>query len=139
MTEEHQYQTESESLSFPEDTLVGILPDPDAAMAVVRGLVERGIAEGDISVLCGEAGARRLDPEGDRHGLLGRLQRLVQHFGDQERPHVERQAKELQAGAFLVAVPCPEDEREELTRLFTQHGGYFVNHYASWSVTRMEE
>jgi hypothetical protein len=100
--EDHQYHKDSDTLAFPDHTVVGIVDDPEATVAVIEGLMAEGIPEEEIAVLYGESGARRLDPTGERHGILGRLRRLVQHYGDQERPHVKRQAEELQAGNFLI-------------------------------------
>jgi hypothetical protein len=137
--EEHQYQADSDSLSFPDDTVVGIVNDAEAAVAVIEDLVARGTPQEEIEVLYGESGARRLDSSGKRHGILGRLQRLVQHYGDQDRPHVKRQSEELRAGHFLVSVPATEEERDRVARVMLDHGGYFINHYASWAVTRMDD
>jgi len=137
--EEHQYQADSDSLSFPDDTVVGIVSDPEAAVSVIEELVAQGTPREEIEVLYGDSGARRLDPSGERHGVLGRLQRLVQNFGDQDRPHVKRQSEELRAGNFLVSVPAPEEERDRIARVLLEHGGYFINHYASWAVTRLDD
>lgn len=135
---DRQFDPDSDSLSFPDDTIVGIVDDPDAAAAVVDDLIAEGIPESEISVLCGESGARRLDPEGERHGLLGRLQRVVQHFGDQEATHLQRQAAELRAGNFLVAAPAEEEESERIGGILRAHGGRFINHYGDWTVKRLE-
>lgn len=136
--EEHQFDTDSDSISFPDDTVVGIVNDPDDAEAAVGALVANGVPEDQISVLCCQSGARRLDPSGERHGLLGRLQRIVQHFGDQEAEHLRIQTRELEAGHFLIAVPAVEEERDRISGILAAHGGHFVNHYGTWTVTRLE-
>lgn len=73
-----------------------------------------------------------------RRGLLGKIQRVVQHFGDQEAEHVRRQAAELQAGNFLIAAPAEEEERERIAEILRARGGRFINHYGKWTVTRLE-
>jgi hypothetical protein len=137
---DRQFDPDSDSLSFPRDSVVGILDDPDAASAALDALVDAGVPEGRIQVLCGEAGARRLDPSGARHGLLGRLQRVIQQFADQEVSHAERQSRELRDGKFLVAVPVEdEEEGERVASILSEHGGHFINRYGRWTVQRLEE
>lgn len=136
---DHQYDPESDSLAFPDDTLVGIVDDPDAAEAAVADLIQTGVPEDEINVLCGDQGARRLDPSGKRHGTLGRLRRIIQTFGDQEKEVVKKQADELRAGNFLISAPADDDERDRVAAVLTRHGGRFINHYGKWTVTRLEE
>ena len=139
MTERHQYDPDSDTLAFPDDTLVGIIDDPDAVEAAVGDLANSGVPEGEIQVLCCEDGARRLDPTGKRHGGLERLRRIVQNFGDEDREHVRRQADEMRAGRFLVTAPAEgREERDRLAGILKERGGRFINHYTSWSVTQLE-
>ena len=138
--EDRQYDPHSDSLTFPTDTVVGILDDPDAATSALDELIAAGVPEERLQVLCGEAGARRLDPSGKRHGLLGRLQRVVQQYADKEVSHVQRQAAELRAGRFLVAAPAEdEEEAERVSKILTENGGHFINRYGKWTVQRLDE
>lgn len=133
--DDHQFDPESESLSFPDDTVVGIVDEPDDAAAAVEGLLAAGVSEDDIQVMCGDAGAKRLDPSGTRHGLLGEIHRIIQHFGDQEVAHVQRQAAELRKGGFLIAAPAESDEEaERVADIMRSNGGHFINHYTSMTV-----
>jgi hypothetical protein len=138
--DEGLFDLESDSLNFPDDTVAGILNDPDRATAAVDKLVHEGIPENEIRVLCCDTGARRLDPSGERHGTVGRLHRLIQHFGDKEILHVERQAAELRDGNFLVAAPAADDDaRDRVARILESEGGHFINYYTSWTVQRLVE
>lgn len=137
--EEHQFDPASDSLSFPDDTVVGILDDPDSASSAVGALLEGGVPDTEIKVLCCDSGARRLDPTGERHGVLGRLQRLVQHFGDKEVPYLHTQAEALEAGKFLVAAPAETDEESRrVADILSSHGAHFINRYTPWTVERMD-
>lgn len=137
--EEHQYTPEADTLAFPDHTVVAIIDEPDDAAAALDALITAGVPEENISLLYGEGGAERLDPAGKRHGALGRLRRLIQHYGDEDRPHVRRQAEELRAGNFLVAAPATEEERDRVAGILKAHGGHFINHYTPWTVTALEE
>jgi hypothetical protein len=91
-------------------------------------------------VLCCDGGARRLDPSGERHGVLGQLQRIIQRFGDKEVGHVQRQAAELRAGKFLIAAPAGDDEESRrVADILKGNGGHFINRYTSWTVEQLEE
>jgi hypothetical protein len=137
---DRQFDPESESLSFPVDAVVGILDEPDAASAALDALVDAGVPEERIQVLCGEAGARRLDPSGKRHGLPGRIKRVIQQFADQEVQHLEHHSEALRAGGYLVAVPAEdEEEGERIAGILKDHGGHFINRYGRWTVQRLEE
>ena len=139
MTERHQYDPDSDTLAFPDDTLVGIIDDPDAVEEAIGDLTDAGVPEDGIQVLCCEDGARRLDPSGKRHGGMERLRRIVQNFGDEDRKHVRRQADEMRAGRFLISVLAEgEEERDRLTNILKERGGHFINHYTSWTVTQLE-
>jgi hypothetical protein len=138
--EGRQYDPESDSLSFPDDTVVGIVDDPDGAASAVDQLISDGIPQDRIQVLCCDSGARRLDPSGERHGVLGQIQRIIQLFGDKEVAHVERQAAELQAGKFLIAAPAESDEESRrVADILKANGGHFINRYTSWTVQQLEE
>lgn len=135
----HQYRHDSDSLAFPNGTVVGIVDDPESAAAALDGLIAAGVPEEEITVLYGDAGADRLDASGQRHGLLGKVRRLVQNYGDQDLPHVRRQAAELRRGNFVISAPAGDDDRDFVADILTTHGGHFVNHYGSWTVTRLKE
>ncbi|TVR53295.1 MAG: hypothetical protein EA421_11515 [Gemmatimonadales bacterium] len=138
--EDHQFDPESDSLSFPDDSVVGILDDPEGASSAVDALLAAGVPRDGIQVLCCDSGARRLDPSGERHGVLGQLQRIIQHFGDKEIGHVQRQAAELQAGKFLIAAPAEDDEESRrVADILKANGGHFINRYTSWTVEQLEE
>jgi hypothetical protein len=133
--DDHQFVPDSESLSFPDGSVVGVVDRPDEAAAAVDAIVEAGVPEDAIHVLCCDSGARRLDPTGERHGLIGRLHRIIQHFGDKEVAHVERQAAELREGKFLVAAPAGGDEdAERLAAILKDAGGHYIHHYTSMAV-----
>jgi hypothetical protein len=137
--DDHQFVPDAESLSFPDDTVVGIVDEPDDATSAVEKLMAAGVSEDDIQIMCCDSGAKRLDPSGERHGLLGRLHRVIQLFGDQEVAHVQRQASELREGKFLIAAPADsEEEAERVADIMKSNGGHFINHYTSMTVRAME-
>jgi hypothetical protein len=96
---------------------------------VLEELARAGLNRQQIKVFAGEAGIRTIDPKGVHHGLLGRLTRVLQGFGD-EREHMERYEQELRAGHFIVAVSTPDDPSKGSAReAFRVGGGHFVDYY----------
>ncbi len=133
--DDHQFAPDSDSLSFPDDTVVAIVDEPKSTFSAVDELVASGVPKDTIQVMCCEPGARRLDPSGERHGTLGKLHRVIQHFGDKEVAHVKRQASELEAGKFLIAAGASDDtEAERVAGILAAHGGHFINHYTGMAV-----
>lgn len=87
---------------YPNERLVGVLAGLAEARTLTADLTALGLAEQDLFVLAGEAGADWLDPEGERHGLLGRLIRWSEGLTD-EHDELRRYAGELAGGRCIVA------------------------------------
>jgi hypothetical protein len=102
---------------------------------VVTELNNAGFDKERVQVLCGEKGADRLDPTGERHGFAARFYRFVEKFGDMESEHLRDYKSELLDGHFLIAVDVrDEQERSRVLDLFKSHGGRRVNFYGKWTV-----
>ena len=71
-------------LTYPANKVIGILSMPEELHAAVTELNNAGFHKEQVQVLCGEKGAERLDTTGERHGLLARVYRFLEKFGDME-------------------------------------------------------
>jgi hypothetical protein len=113
----------------PAHQILARLPGPDEAAATAEALAGAGIPADEVFVLCGEEGARRLDPSGRHHGLKGRLVRLTQAitaYGDMIRDD----ASYLEAGGVLIIVPAHDgDERERAQRVLRHHGASAMRYF----------
>ena len=113
----------------PEHQILARLPGPDEAAATAEALAGAGIPADQVFVLCGEEGAKRLDPTGRHHGLKGRLVRLTQAitaYGDMIRDD----GLYLEAGGVLIIVPARDgDERERAQRVLRQHGASAMRYF----------
>ena len=87
---------------YPSNRLVGVVNDTSTVLALLHNLSASGVAKGDVTVLTGEDGQRWLDPEGERHGPLGRLVRWSEGLTD-EHTEVRQYAAEIADGGFVVA------------------------------------
>ena len=118
---------------FPYDTVVGIVDEPGQLVGAVRELVASGVAEEDVTVLCGEDGVRRIDATGERKGMLARIFRVVDALGT-EHEHTARHVEALEQGKFVVIVDSPDDVvKSRVRNALLPYGGHFINYYSRWS------
>ena len=126
-------------LTYPTNQLIGVMADAPHAQAAIEALHEAGFAEERVDVLCGPEGARRLDVSGKAHGVLARLYRFIEGFGDMEHHHLKRYEQELLAGHCMITVAARDHERREQARqIMKTHDGYFVNFYGRWHVEGLD-
>lgn len=115
-------------LTAPENSVVAHIDDPEAAAAAIDALTGAGFDRDGIWVLCGEAGAERLDVSGRDHGLRGRIYRVVERIGD-ERELLVRAAEHLESGGLIVTVPADDDTKASAARILAGHGGHDMTHF----------
>jgi hypothetical protein len=103
-------------LVYPSEKVVGVVDDRDHLDGVLSALGGIGVASGDVEVLSGESGEKRLDPTGDEHGPLAKAMRTVQKALGDESERLEGLNAELEAGNYVVQVALSaedDDEREQ--------------------------
>ncbi len=124
---------------YPAEKVLGVLDAPRAADEALQELRQAGIPEEGLEVLCGEEGAKQIDPTGEEHGTMGKVLRILDAmYTGIERDNAERYEAELRAGHYVVAVPAPEDEdRERIADILQAHGGHFINYYGEYAVTNL--
>lgn len=117
-------------LRYPTRKVIGIVDTPAELERALAALSEQGIDRSRIMVFSGDEGIRVIDPKGRYHGLLGRLTRAVQAFGE-ELEHMQRYEEELRRSHFVVVVSVENDAMKEAARrALERHGGHFVDYYA---------
>jgi hypothetical protein len=133
-----KYSTPEEArafLTYPTNKLIGVIADAPHAKAALEALNGAEFAEDQVDLLRGPEGARRLDVSGKEHGVLARLCRFIEGFGDMECPHLKRYEQELLAGHCVVTVEARAHEcREQARQIMKTHDGCFVNFYGCWHV-----
>jgi hypothetical protein len=123
-------------LTTPENRVLAHMDAPDAVAAAIEELADAGFASDEIFVLCGPAGAARLDVSGHDHGLMGRVRRVVEWMGD-EREVLLRSGEHLAAGGLVVTVPAGEPEKATVARILRAHGGREISHFAKGTWERL--
>ena len=110
--------------SFPTNAVVGVIDQPSEAVQAVDELIAAGF---EPHVLGGEPGVEQIK---DANGSASMVQRL---FGYEAR-HTDRHIAELNAGHYVLLVESHDDETtDRIHKIFSEHGGHFVNYYSTWT------
>jgi hypothetical protein len=123
---------------YTHDRVVGVVDSAREASATIAALSDAGFPDDEVEILYGLQGEESVDPDGEDHGLKGKVIRVGEKIMGPEPKHAERHSEELRAGHYLVSVHAPDkDDRERVQRILEDHGGHFINHYGVWTVERL--
>lgn len=126
-------------LTYPDNSLIGIIDTYSDAKAALKELSKAGFAEDEIGILCCAEGTKQVDADGREHGVWGKIAAVIREFGDVDNEQKRRHEKELRAGHFMVAVRAEEDdERQKALDILKSNGGHFINFYSPWEVKGLE-
>jgi hypothetical protein len=98
---------------YPMKQMVAVLDDQAATDDAVERLRGTGVDLSTVHVLSGPQGADLLDRRGERHGLRGRLTRLMQ-WTSAENVMLDLHDQALRDGGHVVFVPVRGEERKKL-------------------------
>ncbi len=116
--------------------LLAVFDRAAEADAATEALAAAGIDRDLIERFDEPADAAAFDSSGRRHGLLGRLYRLVElTWADQATAFAWYEAA-VRDGRVVLSVPVRGQSRvSEIGAIVAAHGGHFVNHYG-WFATQ---
>jgi hypothetical protein len=121
-------------IGYPTDSLLGVVPNAEAAARVAGALKAAGIPDRDITVLRGEESASRFDPTGAIRGLFTRLRRIVSFTVMDQLPDMAWYDAAIRAGQAVVMAKVRGDEHKaEAVRILRDHGGHFINYYGRFA------
>ncbi len=123
------HQNEARFYSYPLRRLAAVFDNPtsvDDALSRLRATVE-DVSE--VYVLSGPEGADLLDRHGRRHGLRGRLLRLLQ-WTSSEDDSLDVHDRALRSGGHVIFVPAQdEDDRERIADALLAAGGHHLVYF----------
>jgi hypothetical protein len=117
-------------IRYPENHVIGIVDNPEAATEAVRSLTSGGFLPSEVTVACGPQTADLVRNSSGRSGVLGALMRVADRMNllDDELAEKRRYEDALRDGALVVLVFTPTEERKQLAAtMLRTHGGHFVN------------
>lgn len=124
-------------IGYPNDTLFGIIDEPDQGREALRALTTAGFAD-ETQVFYGQQGADRIDASGAKHGRLTQLRRLHQRT-TLEREHAEQYEQAVIGGSCVIAVHTGDPlGREQARQLVKDHGGHFINYYGRFGIRGLD-
>ena len=132
--------SERDWIVYPYQHVFGIVDEDAAADAAVKGILDAGVPEEDITVLTGESGAARIDSHGSTHGMLGRVVRALQFAMMDALPDSERYERAALDGKYVLAIRTRDDQtRDMVHQELLKHGGHFLNYYGKLTTQPLSE
>lgn len=138
----------ADHLAYPEQRVVGVLPDRAELAAVLDEIAELGIDRDEVIVYHGPSNADEVDIDTDEEdGPLTGIVRTVQKALGDEAERLRSLNEALEAGYDVVTVPVSEKgddedaqraDRQRVADVLHGHGGRNVAYYGKWAITQLE-
>lgn len=110
--------------------LLAVVDTRAEADAAVSGLVAAGFERSRIELFEGAADSGVFDASGRRHGLRGRLYRLIEFSWADQAPDFAWYEAAVREGRDVLSVRVRGQDRvRQATDIVIAHGGHFVNHF----------
>lgn len=117
--------------------VTGIIDEPAKLTPALDALRSAGFADAAVEVERGEEGLADVDPDGSRHGLIGRLVRTLQQIGE-EGEEWRAAAEELRAGHAVVGVSVDgAEEKERAAATLHQQGAHRIRYWGQWEIEEL--
>ena len=129
-------ETSNEDVSFvsyPEHQVLGILDTRDAAALAIREIRRQGIAT-ELNVYHGASGAASIDSEGVANGVVGVMERTVEHLAA-DLDDMSAYDGAVRSGKVVVSFDgSDEDIRGRGAEIIKDHGGHTVQHFGTLAI-----
>jgi hypothetical protein len=129
--------TETDSVRYPMNRVVGVIDSVSRVHAAVDALTSGGFLESEIEVFHGQAAAEALRSSTGRTGFANLVMRLIAAIGlpNDETALKNRYADAIRDGRFVVTVEALTEERKALAaRLLQDQGGEGVNFFNRFTI-----
>ena len=116
--------------------LLAVLDTPAEADAAAEALTKAGIAQAKIERYQGAADAALFDASGRRHGLRGRLYRLIEFSWADQAPDFAWYEAALREGRIVLSARVHgQQQLRQAADIVLANGGHFINHFG-WFETQ---
>ena len=130
------HRNEPRSYRYPMQRLVAILDDPAATDDALARLRRIGVDISSVHVLSGPEGAALLDRRGQRHGVRGRLLRVLQ-WTTSENDALDLHDRALGGGGHVLYVPVRgEDRKKQVAEALRAAGGHHLIYFGRFTTEK---
>jgi hypothetical protein len=128
----------SRFIGYPTDSLIAVLPDPEAATAAAAAARAAGIPDRDLTILRGDEGADRLDGTGAVNGVIARLRRLVSFTLMDQLVDMAIYEQAVREGQVVLMVKARGVHKTAAIDIARRNGGHFINYYGRFATEELE-
>lgn len=123
----------------PSEQVTGVLDEAARLPAIMEGLRSAEFPETALHAYGGEEALAMVDPQGRRHGLLGRITRTLDTFGQNGEEH-RAAADELQAGHLLLAVDVADAaQKDRAAAILRSQGVHRLRYWGRWDIELLSD
>jgi hypothetical protein len=129
----------NDRVQSPHEEVTGVLDDATRLAATLEALRSAGFQETAVAAYGGEEALSQVDPDGRRHGLLGRIARTLDTFGQNGEEH-RAAAEELRADHLLLAVTVSgAEEKDRAASTLQAQGVHRLRYWGRWEIEVLSE
>jgi hypothetical protein len=130
---------DQESLPVPDNHMLAIVANSDAAKAIVDTLNANGFSPEEIGILTGAPDAERLDAATGKKGLFAKFFTSGVDMGDRDTDYFKQYRNALLAGRTVVGVVAKNDEtKDQVRQILKQGGASFITYFGRFVTEVME-
>jgi hypothetical protein len=116
--------------------LLAVFDNEDDLQGATAALIAAGIDPAAIESFAGPEAATAFDASGKRHGLAGRLYRIVEFSWADQAPDFAWYEAAVREGRIVMSVRVRGQRHvAHAARIVEEHGGHFINHFG-WFETQ---
>ena len=128
-----------ESLTVPDNQILAIVMDADAAREMVEAFHQNGFSSDEVGVLTGSEGAEKFDAATGKNGFWAKLATSGVEMGDRDTDYIKQYRRALLNGRSVIGVVAKSDEtRKKARKIFKDGGARFVTYFGTFVTEVLE-
>ena len=116
--------------------LIAVFDTEADVQSATTALVAAGVDRAAIETFAGPDAASAFDASGKRHGLVGRLYRIIEFSWADQAPDFAWYEAAVREGRIVMSLRVGGQRHvAHVARIVEEHGGHFINHFG-WFETQ---
>jgi hypothetical protein len=122
----------------PTNNVTAIIDRLDDVSSAIRSLQQAGFSDTDVAVFVGREGLAKLDVDGERHGLVGRVIRAVESVAADHPPNKDAEVALKEGHAYITVSTDGSDlKKEAAERALKAHNAHCIRYVGRLAVERL--